>query len=205
MAETILLVEDDAALRLAFRRLLNAQGHAVVEAGSVPEAEARFAPCHARIVLLDLMLPPTGLVGEGVALCARMLESRPGCKVIVASGAGDTRLALDVVQRGAYDFLTKPVDPDVLLALFGRVAARLALEDRVADLEEGLAASGDAGPLGSSPAIAEAILLAERAAPTDVPILVTGETGTGKDVFARFIHAKSRRRNTAFVAINCGA
>ena len=111
------------------------------------------------------------------------------------------------MQRGAYDFLAKPVDPDVLLAVVGRAAARLALEDRVAELERSLTAkAGDAGgPLGGSPVFLEAMTMCERAAPTDVPVLITGESGTGKEVFARYLHARSRRRDKAFVAVNCGA
>ncbi len=203
----LLLVDDDAAFRDVYRELLAGEGYEVVPAGTAPEALARFESGSARLVVLDLMIPPSGRPEEGAALAEKLLAARPAAKIIVVSGAGETPLALHLVQRGVYDFLAKPVDPDVLLAVVARAAARLALEDRVAELERSLAsqASEAGGLLGASPAFVEARTLCERAAPTDVPVLVTGESGTGKEVFARYLHARSRRKGRAFVAVNCGA
>jgi DNA-binding NtrC family response regulator len=207
VTETLLLVDDDAAFRDVYRELLAGEGYEVAQAGSGPEAAARFEASGARLVVLDLMLPPSGRAEEGAALAEKFLAVRPGAKVIVVSGAGETALALHLVQRGVYDFLAKPVDPDVLLAVVARAAARLALEDRVAELERALAsqASEAGGLLGASPPFVEARTLCERAAPTDVPVLITGESGTGKEVFARYLHARSRRAGRPFIAVNCGA
>jgi DNA-binding NtrC family response regulator len=207
MPEPLLLVDDDAAFRDVYRELLEGDGYAVTTAGTAPDAVTRFESSGARLVVLDLMLPPSGRPEEGAALADRLLAARPSAKIIVVSGAGETPLALHLVQRGAYDFLAKPVDPDVLLAVVARAAARLALEDRVAELERTLAAAaGQAGGLlGSAPSFVEARTLCERAAPADVPVLVTGESGTGKEVFARYLHARSRRADRPFVAVNCGA
>ncbi len=207
MTETLLLVDDDAAFRDVYRELLAGDGYEVVTAGTEPEAAARFASSGARLVVLDLMLPPSGRPEAGAALAASFLAARPAAKIMVVSGAGDTPLSLQLVQRGAYDFLAKPVDPDVLLSVVARAAARLALEDRVAELSLALTAQASeaGGLLGASPPFVEARSLCERAAPTDVPILITGESGTGKEVFARYLHARSRRKDRPFVAINCGA
>jgi DNA-binding NtrC family response regulator len=207
VTETLLLVDDDAAFRDVYRELLAGDGYHVEQAGTAPEALARFEKSSARLVVLDLMLPPSGRAEEGAALAESLLALRPAAKIIVVSGAGETPLALHLVQRGVYDFLAKPVDPDVLLAVVERAAARLTLEDRVAELERSLAsqASEAGGLLGASAPFVEARTLCERAAPTDVPVLITGESGTGKEVFARYLHARSRRHDRPFVAVNCGA
>jgi DNA-binding NtrC family response regulator len=181
MAETVLLVDDDRGFRSVYRKLLTDEGYRVEEAGSAGEAESKLRAPAPRLVVLDLMLPPSGRPDAGAALCDRILGEQPGTKVVVVSGTGDTGLALALVQRGAYDFIAKPVDPEVLLAVLRRAEARLRLEDRVAELEAQLASPPDGpGLLGDSPAFGEARRLAERAAPTDVPVLLTGETGTGK-------------------------
>lgn len=205
--ETVLLVDDDAAFRDVYRELLQADGFDVAVAGSGDEALAQQKKVGARLLILDLMLPPSGKPEEGAAIAKKILSDWPSAKIIVVSGTGETPLALHLVQEGAYDFLAKPVDPDVLLSVVERARARLRLEDRVTELEKSLASkAGDVGgPLGNSPAFIEARTLCERAAPTDVPVLIRGESGTGKEVFARYLHALSNRRDKPFVAINCGA
>ena len=207
VTEPLLIVDDDAGFRDVYRELLTEEGYRVSQAKNAPEAAFEFTRSGARIVLLDLMLPPSGRPEEGAALADRFLAERPVAKVIAVSGSGETPLALALVQRGVYDFLAKPVDPDVLLAVVARAAARLTLEDRVAELERSLAAGAGehGGLLGASPLFLDAQRLSERAAPTDVPVLITGESGTGKEVFARHVHASSRRAKGPFVAVNCGA
>lgn len=207
MRETILLVDDDKAFRAVYEELLRGEGYEVAVAADEPQAIAVFAKSKPRVVVLDLMLPPTGSADAGARVLETMLSSAPTTKVIVASGAGEGSLALSLVRRGAYDFLSKPVDPDVLVAVCARAVARLKLEDRVRELETEMATHDRAavGLLGGAPAFIEARSLAERAAKTDVPVLITGESGTGKEVFARYVHAQSPRAKGPFVAVNCGA
>jgi DNA-binding NtrC family response regulator len=203
--DRVLIVDDDPGFRDVWRQLLEHDGFAVAEAGTTEAGFAQLSSTGARLVILDLMLPPSGRPEAGAELCRRMVAHRPETKIIVVSGAGDIPLALGLLRDGAYEFLTKPVDPDVLLAVMQRAVVRLALEDRVRDLESRLGARDDASVLGQAPAIAAARDLCDRLAPTDVPVLLTGESGTGKEVFARRLHARSRRAERSLVAVNCGA
>ena len=204
--EKLLLVDDDASLRKVLAEVLRAEGYEVLEAGNVAAAEAAFAE-QPRLVVLDLMLPPTNTPEAGGALMQKLLEARPLTKIVVVSGTGDTAFTLALVRKGAYDFLSKPVDPDVLAAVVARAAARLALEDRVGELETSLTAQSTtlAGLIGSSPVFLEAVKLAEKIAPSSIAVLIAGDSGTGKEVFARFIHARSGRAGKPFIAVNCGA
>jgi DNA-binding NtrC family response regulator len=204
MNSLVLLVDDDAALRSAWRRLLKGVGFEVLEAPDAVVARQLFNAHPVHLVLLDLMLPPEQTPEAGASLLGEFLSARPEAKVVVVSGTGEASLALSLVQRGAYDFFSKPADPEHLLAVLGRAQARRALEARVRELEQSLAAREDQ-LLGQAPAFLEAKQLAARAAVTDIPILLTGASGTGKEVFARFIHERSRRAGKPFVTLNCGA
>ncbi|RMG11033.1 MAG: sigma-54-dependent Fis family transcriptional regulator [Deltaproteobacteria bacterium] len=202
----LLLVEDDHAFRTLYRGLLEDAGYAVEEADDRPSAERRLAEGTYPVILLDLMLPPEGTVEAGLALLRRLTTTHPETKVIVASGAGDRHFMVEAVRLGAYDFLTKPVDPDVLLIVAQRALERWRLERQVESLQRSLAQEhAEATLVGDSPSFREALRFAERLAGTDLPVLITGENGTGKELLARAMHAQSRRAGRPFLAINCGA
>lgn len=204
MNSLVLLVDDDAALRSAWRRLLKGVGYEVLEAPDPTVARRLFQAHPVRLVLLDLMLPPAQDPEAGAALLGEFLGLRPEAKIVVVSGTGEAALALSLVQRGAYDFFSKPAEPEHLMAVLGRAQARLSLETRVHELEQSLVARDDQ-LLGQAPAFQEAKQLAARAAVTDIPVLLTGASGTGKELFARFVHERSRRAGQPFVTVNCGA
>ena len=203
----LLWVEDDASLRRVLRGLLGAEGYALTEVADATTATAliqKGVPWD--LALLDLMLPPSGAAEEGLGLLDQLLRAAPDLKVIALSGAGGRAAALEAVRRGAYDFLQKPVDPDVLLVVLSRAMARVTLEREVNGLRAALASADPRGAMiGASGAFRAAIELADRLAPTELPALVTGENGTGKELLARRVHDGSRRRARPFVAINCGA
>lgn len=204
--DTILLVDDDSAFRNVYGNLLRSEGYRVIEADDRPSATEAFAEHPCQVVLLDLMLPPDGSVDSGLEQLAEFIDLRPQAKIVVVSGAGDTRFMLRAVREGAYDFLTKPVDPDVVLVVVERALTRRRLEHQVEDLQTSLEEAGpDRAMIGQSPAFVRAIEIAERVAPSDLPVLITGENGTGKELMARAVHELSQRDDAPFVAVNCGA
>jgi len=200
----LLWVEDDPSLRRVYRRTLAAEVDLLLEAEDPTAARAQASQVD--VVLLDLMLPPTGRVDDGLALLEELVCAHPHLKVVVLTGSGDRKVALSAIARGAFDFLHKPVDPDVLLVVLQRAFSRVALERT---LDEARTALTQARPtdamIGQSPTFLQAVELADRVAGTDMPVLITGENGTGKELVARRIHAHSPRAGGPFVVINCGA
>jgi DNA-binding NtrC family response regulator len=201
----LLLVDDDPAFRKVYRDLLEQAGYRVVEAVDRESARSAVRKRLFAVVLLDLMLPPDGQVEPGLAQLVDLLGVRPETKVVVVSGAGDVPHMVQAVRSGAYDFLTKPVDPDVLLIVVQRAMARFLLERQLQQLRSSLD-EGRPGAVmvGTSPSFRDAVSLAERVATSPLPVLISGETGTGKELMARTVHERSGRGGP-FLAVNCGA
>lgn len=202
MPADLLLVEDRESLRTMLSETLSAEGWGVESVGTGDEAVRRLAEGRRySVVLTDLKLPGA----DGLVVLDAALASDPSLPVVVLTGYGTVETAVAAMKRGAADFLSKPVDPELLLLLVRRLvsARRAAVAQALLAEEAGLA--GMPRIVGSSPALAEALERIRRAAATDVTVLLTGESGTGKELFARAVHALSARSRGPFVAVNVAA
>ncbi|MBK9170959.1 MAG: sigma-54-dependent Fis family transcriptional regulator [Bryobacterales bacterium] len=199
MPRTVLVVDDEAAARYAMCRVFSS-GSRVLEAASVAEARERIASGMPDLILLDYTLPD----GDGMALLREIGAGGPA--VIMITAHGSERLAVEAMKAGAYDYLAKPFDLDELRLVVQRALERAELREEVRGLRQHLAGEGQFGRMaGESAAMRKLFGTAERIAATDLPVLLLGESGTGKDLLAQEIHARSGRAQGRFVALNCAA
>lgn len=197
----ILLVDDEPAFQRLGANFLRGLGHEVVVAGDAEQALAAFAALPAPdLVLLDLAMPPTMDPEAGLELVPRFAR----VPVIVWSGHGDHELALRAAELGAWDFLTKPIDPDMLRFVIGRALRKAKLDAELRALRAAQAGD-DMGLVGQAQATVQLRAMVRRVGPTRVSVLVLGPTGSGKELVARALHASSPQSDHAFVAIHCGA
>ncbi|MGE0789357.1 MAG: sigma-54-dependent transcriptional regulator [Sandaracinaceae bacterium] len=199
----ILILDDerDAAELLAMA--VEAAGHSptvVTRAAAAIEAVEREA---FDAVVTDFQLDDL----DGIEVCTRILALRPDLPVIVVTGHATLETAVAAMRAGAHDFVTKPVDVDLLLLTLKRAIRHRRLETEVKRLKDELAigTGSDASIVGKSSAMRHVFDVIERVAATDATILVTGESGTGKELVARAVHRRSQRAEGPFVAINCAA
>ncbi len=173
----------------------------MLEAATVAQARERLVE-HPDVILLDYSLP-----GEDGLSLLRELGSDPDAPaVIMITAHGSERLAVEAMKAGAYDYLAKPYDLDELRLLVSRAIERQELRAEVHGLRDRLAGEGQfGGMVGASAAMRELFQTAERVAQTDLPLLILGESGTGKDLLAQEIHARSARAKNRFVPLNCAA
>ena len=201
MTHTLLVVDDEPAARYAIRRAFQAD-YRVVEAGAVAEAREVLRADRPAVLLLDYNLP-----GEDGLVLLREIGTAPDAPaVIMITAHGSERLAVEAMKAGAWDYLAKPYELDELRLVVARALERQELRGELQDLRERLAAEGQFGRMaGSSAAMRELFLRADRVAQTDLPILLVGESGAGKDLLAQEIHARSPRARARFIALNCAA
>ena len=194
----VLVVEDEEYVRDSLATWLERRGFGVVAAASLEDALVEKSHEGVDLVLTDLKLPGE----DGLAVVRRFAPALP---VVVLTGHGTVASAVDCMKAGAADYLRKPIDPEELVLVVERSLGRERLRREVdylrADGRDGAAA----GPIGESPAWRRVLELVEVAAPFDTSVLLLGESGVGKEVVARLLHAKSARRDGPFVSVNCAA
>jgi DNA-binding NtrC family response regulator len=201
MVHTLLVVDDEAAARYALRQAFQAQ-YRVVEAGTAGEARERLRADRPAVVLLDYNLPGE----DGLSLLREIAGGEDAPAIIMITAHGSERVAVEAMKAGAYDYLAKPYELDELRLVVARALERQELRTLVHDLRERLAAEGAFGSMvGSSAAMRELFSTAERVAQTDLSVLLLGESGTGKDLLAQEIHARSARARGRLVELNCAA
>ena len=201
----LLIVEDDEDIRTQMKWAL-APDYEVAMAEDRPGAVAAFTASHPLVTLLDLGLPPRpNDPEEGLATLSSLLAVDPLAKVIIVSGQGDKQNALHAVGAGAYDFLCKPVDMDELKLVLQRSVYVAQLEQEYRAIQEGLQGDSFEDMLGASPQMQAVFTFIRKVAPTSAPVLILGESGSGKEMVAQALHRRSRQKNGPFVAINCNA
>jgi two-component system response regulator HydG len=197
----VFLVDDDDDLAETLRLGLGKRGYDVACASSADAAfEAVFAE-EFDVVVTDVRMPG----GDGIALCERIAANRPDLPVVVMTAFGSLDAAVAAIRAGAYDFISKPVEIEVLCIAIDRAAQTRALRAEVKRLRSDSARAAWGDLVGQSAAMRKVYDLVERVAESDVSVLITGESGTGKEVIAQALHRRSRRSHGPFVAINCTA
>ncbi len=197
----IAIVDDEADMRAALRQVFEIENLQVIEFADGESALASIDASFGGIVISDLRMP--GI--DGSALFNRLRQIDPELPIIMMSGHGDVATAVDLVKRGAYDFLSKPFDGSALIA-----AVRRALEKRMLVMENrqlrNMPISRDKDTiLGESPQIEQFRQMLEQLATADIDVLITGESGTGKSLTAEMLHRRSTRGRRAMINVDCGA
>ena len=200
----IMVVDDEAAMRESLAGWLTKEGYRTFTAGSGPEALSLQKDCPSNLWLVDIKMP--GM--DGLELLRQVKIDWPQVLVIMITAYGSIESAVEAMKQGASDYLLKPFDPEHMLLIVEKLLKQqalleenLLLKERLAEREGSLVEN----LVSSSPVMQPIFKLIEDVAPTDTPVLITGETGTGKELVARAIHARSPRAFGPFVTINCGA
>lgn len=194
----LLIVDDDPMIRRIICDRFKAEGHRVSEAGNGEEALQKVEECEPDLMVLDLRMPK--LDGFGVLAALKEKKSRPDVVVITAHGSISS--AIRAVQMGALDFIAKPFDNAHLSHVVGRALSERGLKKRLRTLTTELSQRHTLVPSQSSE-MKEVLSTADRAAASSATVLLLGESGSGKEVIARYLHAQSDRAEGPFVAINC--
>lgn len=198
----ILVVDDEVQLRTLLSRMLELEGYEVCQAGDCRTALKQLEFQSPDVVLCDVFLPD----GNGVDLVSSVKKTAPNVEIILLTAHGNIPDGVQAIKNGAFDYITKGDDNNKIIPLVSRAVEKARMNVRLEKLEKkvGHTYSFDS-VLGDSKALKDAVSLAQKVSGTDVPVLLTGETGTGKEVFAQAIHYNSKRAKQNFVAVNCSS
>jgi two-component system response regulator AtoC len=206
MAHTILIVDDEINLRKTLAEILGGKGYEILEAGDGSEAIDLLGRGIPDLVFTDWRMPKLG--GEDVLRHIRSEQRLSAIPVIVITAFGSSHNAIEAVRLGAYDFVMKPFDLEEISLTVERALAHSSLNREVADLRARIERQNTLGTgrlIGSSARMLDAFKMIGKVAETDTTVLICGESGTGKELVAEAIHNYSRRKDNAFVVVNCAA
>ena len=199
MAHDILIVDDEADIRMLIGGVLRDEGYATREAADSGEALAAIHTRQPTLVILDIWLQGSEL--DGIAILQHLQDQMPSVPVVMISGHGTIETAVEALKIGAYDFIEKPFKSGRLLAVIARAIEAAQLRRENAELR--LRAGGELDLVGASSAVNQLRQQIDRVAPTGSRVMITGAPGSGKEVVGRLLHARSRRAEGPFVPINC--
>ena len=198
----ILIIDDEVQIRTLLTRMMELEGYDVCQAGDCRAALKQLELQNPDVVLCDVFLPD----GNGVDLVLAIKKAAPNVEVILLTAHGNIPDGVQAIKNGAFDYITKGDDNNKIIPLISRAVEKARMNVRLEKLDKkvGQTYSFDS-ILGESKVLKDAVSLAQKVSGTDVPVLLTGETGTGKEVFAQAIHYSSKRARQNFVAVNCSS
>ncbi len=197
----VLVVDDERETCELLEMALTRQGLQVTTCTTAADALEKIASRDFDVVLTDLSMPET----SGLEVCERVIAIRPDVPVVLITGNATLETAMGAIRAGAYDFVTKPIESKTLGVVVARAVQHRRLREQIKQLRAARDANQSSIIVGGSPAMRKVADLIERVGESDASVLIHGETGTGKELVARAVHNKSKRREGPFVAINCAA
>jgi len=200
--ERVLIVEDEPSTRVGLTELVRTWGFTAESAADGEDALKSVTSFRPSIIITDLVMPRMG----GLELLKALKDDGGGCIVVLLTAQGSVESAVEAIKEGAYDYLTKPIEPQRLKILLDKIVERQDTLREVKVLRRQLREQGSFGSMiGSSPSMRKVYQIVEQAAPTSASVLIWGESGTGKELVAKTIHQLSPRAQQPFVPINCAA
>ncbi|MFN7131696.1 MAG: sigma-54-dependent transcriptional regulator [Myxococcales bacterium] len=198
----LLIVDDDPSERDTLAELVREWGHRADTAFDGASALRMAAEIHPQVIITDLVMPNM----DGMVLLKSLRDANPETVVVILTGQGSVDLAVDAIRQGAYDFIEKPLDTQKLRLVLERALEKHSTQREVNVLKSRLRQQGPGSDfIGQSATMRQVFTLIERVAPSKASVVITGQSGTGKEVVARAVHNLSPRKDKPFVAINCSA